>query len=118
MLKAVLGELRLNDELADQAEADIEPSHLCRRQREQRTFSRSLLCEAVGNAKPELMTLHFQSDSNPDAGEGIAGPVQDSLGDLARELVDKVGIEGAVRYCHSLGWRGVLAQVELLRQSH
>ena len=64
------------------------------------------------------MTLHFQSDSTPDAGEGIASPVQDALGDLARELVDKVGIEGAVRYCHSLGWRGVLDQVERLRHSY
>lgn len=37
------------------------------------------------------------------------------LAALARELVDKVGIEGAVRYCHSLGWGGVLLQVENLR---
>ena len=34
---------------------------------------------------------------------------------LARDLVDKVGIDGAMRYCHSLGWRGVLDQVENLR---
>jgi hypothetical protein len=38
-----------------------------------------------------------------------------SLATLARELVDKVGIDGAMRYCHSLGWRGVLDQVENLR---
>ena len=37
------------------------------------------------------------------------------LAALARELVDKVGIEGAVRYCHSLGWGGVLRQIEKLR---
>jgi hypothetical protein len=34
---------------------------------------------------------------------------------LARDLVDKVGIDGAIRYCRSLGWRGVLDQVEMLR---
>lgn len=37
------------------------------------------------------------------------------LAALARDLVDKVGIDGAMRYCHSLGWRGVLDQVENLR---
>ena len=37
------------------------------------------------------------------------------LAALARELVDKVGIEGAERYCHGLGWGGVLLQVENLR---
>lgn len=40
------------------------------------------------------------------------------LADLARDLVDKVGIEGAMRYCHSLGWLGVLHQVELLKHGH
>ena len=40
------------------------------------------------------------------------------LAALARELVDKVGVEGAIRYCRSVGWRGVLAQVELLRGQH
>ncbi|MGF1592571.1 MAG: hypothetical protein ACFCUW_04785 [Kiloniellaceae bacterium] len=35
---------------------------------------------------------------------------------LARELVDKVGVDGATRYCSSLGWRGVLEEVELLRR--
>ena len=40
---------------------------------------------------------------------------QGDLAALARELVDKVGIEGAMRYCRSLGWGGVLHQVELLR---
>ena len=34
---------------------------------------------------------------------------------IACDLVDKVGIEGAARYCRSLGWAGVLRQVELLR---
>jgi len=45
------------------------------------------------------------SDTNGDS----------SLATLARELVDKVGLEGAVRYCHSLGWRGVLDEVAVLR---
>ncbi|MEQ9607625.1 MAG: hypothetical protein RLN99_08165 [Kiloniellaceae bacterium] len=40
---------------------------------------------------------------------------QGDLATLARDLVDKVGIEGAMRYCHSLGWGGVLRQVEMLR---
>lgn len=43
---------------------------------------------------------------------------QGDLADLARDLVEKVGIEGAIRYCRSLGWRGVLDQVERLRHSH
>jgi hypothetical protein len=34
---------------------------------------------------------------------------------LARDLVEAVGVEGAIRYCSSLGWRGVLDEVELLR---
>ena len=34
---------------------------------------------------------------------------------LARDLVETVGVEGAIRYCSSLGWRGVLEEVELLR---
>jgi len=37
---------------------------------------------------------------------------------LARDLVDKVGIDGARGYCRSLGWRGVLDQVELLQAQH
>ena len=40
---------------------------------------------------------------------------QGDLSALARELVDKVGIDGAMRYCRSLGWGGVLHQVEILR---
>jgi hypothetical protein len=43
---------------------------------------------------------------------------QSDLTELARDLVDKVGIDGAARYCHGLGWGGVLAQVELLRHTH
>jgi hypothetical protein len=38
------------------------------------------------------------------------------LAALARELVDKVGVEGAIRYCSSLGWRGVRDEVEALRR--
>lgn len=45
-------------------------------------------------------------------------PAANRLSELALELVDKVGIEGAIRYCHSLGWRGVQDQVEMLRHSH
>lgn len=41
--------------------------------------------------------------------------IQRDLADLALELVDRVGVEGAIRYCHSLGWRGVLAQIETMR---
>jgi hypothetical protein len=52
---------------------------------------------------------HDPADSAPRPGD---------LAALARDLVDKVGIEGAVRYCRSLGWGGVLDQVELLRRSH
>ena len=35
---------------------------------------------------------------------------------LARDLVETVGVEGAIRYCSSLGWRGVLEEVETLRR--
>ena len=41
--------------------------------------------------------------------------VQRDLADLALELIDKVGVEGAIRYCNSLGWGGVLAQIEAIR---
>ncbi len=51
-----------------------------------------------------------QQDSFPPQPRGAG-----DLAALARELVDKVGVEGAVRYCHSLGWGGVLLQVERLR---
>jgi hypothetical protein len=46
----------------------------------------------------------------------LPGRGQSDLSELARDLVDKVGIDGAVRYCRSLGWRGVLDQVEQLRR--
>lgn len=48
----------------------------------------------------------------------LPGRGQIDLIELARDLVDKVGIDGAARYCHGLGWGGVLAQVELLRGGH
>lgn len=35
---------------------------------------------------------------------------------LARDLVEAVGVEGAIRYCSSLGWRGVRREVEMLRR--
>ncbi|WP_299397946.1 hypothetical protein [Pelagibius sp.] len=41
--------------------------------------------------------------------------IQRDLADLALELVDRVGVEGAIRYCHSLGWGGVAAQIETMR---
>lgn len=44
-----------------------------------------------------------------------AATIQRSLADIALELVDKVGVDGAIRYCHSLGWGGVLAQIETIR---
>jgi hypothetical protein len=54
-------------------------------------------------------------------GDATASTTEDRtegrLAALARDLVDKVGIDGAMRYCRSLGWRGVLDQVELLRHS-
>ncbi len=41
--------------------------------------------------------------------------IQRSLADIALELVDKVGVDAAIRYCHSLGWGGVVAQIEAIR---
>ena len=41
--------------------------------------------------------------------------IQRDLADLALELIDRVGVEGAISYCHSLGWGGVLAQIEAIR---
>jgi hypothetical protein len=40
---------------------------------------------------------------------------ENRLSALARDLVDAVGVEGAIRYCSSLGWQGVLEEVEVLR---
>lgn len=40
---------------------------------------------------------------------------QRDLAELALELIDKVGVDGAIRYCNSLGWGGVLAQIEAIR---
>lgn len=61
------------------------------------------------------------SDNGNQDGEQAGSPLRRRQGDLAavaRDLVDKVGIDGAIRYCRSLGWRGVLDQVELLRHGH
>ena len=41
--------------------------------------------------------------------------IQRDLADLALELIDRVGVDGAIRYCNSLGWGGVLAQIEAIR---
>lgn len=46
---------------------------------------------------------------------GVAASGESRLKTLARELIATVGVEGAARYCRSLGWRGVLDEVELLR---
>ena len=61
--------------------------------------------------------VHTQSDDQDNQGQepGSKRWAQGDLATLARELVDKVGIEGAMRYCHSLGWGGVLHQVEMMR---
>jgi hypothetical protein len=55
-----------------------------------------------------------QSNGREEAGSAKRR-AQGDLAALARDLVDKVGIDGAMRYCRSLGWGGVLHQVELLR---
>jgi len=51
------------------------------------------------------------------AGEtsSVGASGESRLKTLARELIATVGVEGASRYCRSLGWRGVLEEVELLR---
>lgn len=41
---------------------------------------------------------------------------QSRLSALARELVETVGVEGAIRYCSSLGWQGVLEEVKCLQR--
>jgi hypothetical protein len=51
-----------------------------------------------------------------DVGCPSAVGAEGRMAALARELVDKVGVDGASRYCCSLGWRGVLQEVELLRR--
>ena len=61
------------------------------------------------------MTPGSRNHDDRDESEVPQRRSQGDIAALARELVDKVGIEGAIRYCRSLGWRGVLTQVELLR---
>lgn len=41
---------------------------------------------------------------------------QSRIAALARDLVNAVGVDGAIRYCSSLGWRGVRREVESLRR--
>ena len=43
-------------------------------------------------------------------------PAETRLSALARDLVETVGVEGAIRYCSSLGWRGVLEEVRALQR--
>lgn len=55
--------------------------------------------------------------SIPDDGETerrLEDSAESRLTALARNLIDTVGVEGAIRYCSSLGWRGVLREVEAL----
>lgn len=60
---------------------------------------------------PASNPIHSETGFRPNRG-------QSDLFELARDLVDKVGIDGAASYCRGLGWGGVLAQVELLRVTH
>lgn len=62
------------------------------------------------------MTPQADSHRNDEAETAVS--LHNPLSALAHDLVDKVGIEGAIRYCHSLGWLGVIDQVEQLRHSH
>ena len=64
------------------------------------------------------MTAHSSNQNDITTAASTPEPATNTLGELALELVDKVGIEGAIRYCHSLGWRGVQAEVEMLRHSY
>ncbi|GAB4360573.1 MAG: hypothetical protein Kow00114_14380 [Kiloniellaceae bacterium] len=57
-----------------------------------------------------------QNDDREPAGSARRW-AQGDLAALARDLVDKVGFDGAMRYCRSLGWGGVLHQVEILRSN-
>ncbi len=61
-----------------------------------------------------MTSVRRRDDNEP--GCTAEGRVEGRLAALARELVDKVGVDGATRYCSSLGWRGVLEEVELLRR--
>jgi hypothetical protein len=57
--------------------------------------------------------------STHDDGETASAPPdrkESRLAALARDLVETVGVEGAISYCSSLGWRGVLEEVETLRR--
>ena len=63
------------------------------------------------------MTLSTSNQSGITIETDSPDTTSNPLSELALELVDKVGIEGAIRYCHSLGWRGVQDQVEMLRHS-
>jgi hypothetical protein len=63
------------------------------------------------------MALSSTGTTNDTAALDTATAAESSLATLARELVDKVGLDGAMRYCHSLGWRGVLDEVALLRRA-
>lgn len=51
-----------------------------------------------------------------DGAEGQRVVAQSELRLLARALIDKVGFDGAARYCHGVGWHSVLEQAEELRR--
>jgi len=69
---------------------------------------RRMISDSIG-------THPVDSEDDRQQDGGTKRWVQGDLATLARELVDKVGFEGAMRYCRSLGWGGVLTQVEKLR---
>ena len=64
------------------------------------------------------MSATTQNQAEGDEPESALRSQPDELAALARELVDKVGVEGAMRYCHGLGWLGVLDQVKRLDRPH
>src|SRR3546814_3951570 len=68
------------------------------------------------NGKRKLRHM-IPASARDDETESTNGERSESrLAALARNLVETVGVEGAIRYCSSLGWRGVLREVELLRR--
>lgn len=65
-----------------------------------------------------LPTSAYEEDASEKSGQESTEQkyTESRLAALARELVEKVGVEGAIRYCSSLGWRGVRDEVEILRE--
>lgn len=61
-----------------------------------------------------MVPASAQEDGETEATR--ADRTQSRLAALASDLVEAVGVDGAVRYCSSVGWRGVLEEVEMLRR--